>query len=41
MHSPSEYAELVKAGNLKVVASASERRLPWFSYVPTIKEQDY
>lgn len=41
LHSPSEYAELVKAGKLKVIASASERRLPWFPNVPTIKEQGY
>lgn len=41
LQGPSEYAELVKAGKLKLVASASDFRLPWFPDVPTIKEQGY
>ncbi len=41
LQGPSEYAELVKAGKLKVIASASSFRLPWFPNVPTIKEQGY
>jgi len=41
LQGPSEYAELVKAGKLKLIASASSFRLPWFPNVPTIKEQGY
>jgi len=41
LQGPSEYAELVKAGKLKFIASASDFRLPWFPDVPTIKEQGY
>ena len=41
LQGPSEYAELVKAGKLKFIASASDFRLPWFPQVPTIKEQGY
>ncbi|HLU03171.1 MAG TPA: tripartite tricarboxylate transporter substrate binding protein [Advenella sp.] len=41
LQGPSEYVELVKAGKLKVIASASNYRLPWFPDTPTIKEQGY
>jgi len=41
LQTPSEYAELVKSGKLKLIASASNFRLPWFPDVPTIKEQGY
>ena len=41
LQGPSEYAELVRAGKLKFIASASDFRLPWFPQVPTIKEQGY
>lgn len=41
LQGPSEYAELVKAGKLKFIASASDFRLPWFPGVPTLKEQGY
>lgn len=41
LQGPSEYAELVKAGKLKLIASASDFRLPWFPAVPTIREQGY
>lgn len=41
LQGPSEYAELVRAGKLKLIASASSFRLPWFPNVPTIKEQGY
>lgn len=41
LQGPSEYAELVKAGKMKVIASASDSRLPWFPNVPTLKEQGY
>jgi tripartite-type tricarboxylate transporter receptor subunit TctC len=41
LQGPSEYAELVKAGKLKFISSASDFRLPWFPNVPTIKEQGY
>lgn len=41
LQGPSEYAELVKAGKLKFIASASDFRLPWFPQVSTIKEQGY
>ncbi|MDO8772138.1 MAG: tripartite tricarboxylate transporter substrate binding protein [Burkholderiaceae bacterium] len=41
LQGPSEYAELVRAGKLKMISSASDFRLPWFSNVPTIKEQGY
>lgn len=41
LQGPSEYAELVKAGKLKFIASASDFRLPWFPQTPTIKEQGY
>ncbi|MDB5898954.1 MAG: putative Bug-like extracytoplasmic solute binding receptor, family [Ramlibacter sp.] len=41
LQGPSEYAELVKAGKLKVISSASAFRLPWFPDVPTIREQGY
>jgi len=41
LQGPSEYVELVKAGKLKVIASASNYRLPWFPDTPTIKEQGF
>jgi len=41
LQGPSEYNELVKAGKLKVIASASHYRLPWFPDTPTIKEQGF
>jgi tripartite-type tricarboxylate transporter receptor subunit TctC len=41
LQGPSEYVELVKAGKLKFIASASDFRLPWFPNTPTIKEQGY
>jgi len=41
LQGPSEYVELVKAGKMKVIASASSSRLPWFPNVPTLKEQGY
>ena len=41
LQGPSEYAELVKAGKLKFISSASDFRLPWFPHVPTIREQGY
>ncbi|MEH3086590.1 MAG: tripartite tricarboxylate transporter substrate binding protein [Xylophilus ampelinus] len=41
LQGPSEYAELVKAGKLRFIASASDFRLPWFPEVPTMKEQGY
>ncbi|HBP30728.1 MAG TPA: tripartite tricarboxylate transporter substrate binding protein [Advenella kashmirensis] len=41
LHAPSEYAELVKAGKLKVIASASNHRLPWFPETLTLKEQGF
>lgn len=41
LQGPSEYAELVRAGKLKFISSASDFRLPWFPNVPTIKEQGY
>src|SRR5690606_19695277 len=41
LQGPSEYAELVKAGKLKLIASASHFRLPWFPGTPTMKEQGY
>jgi tripartite-type tricarboxylate transporter receptor subunit TctC len=41
LQGPSEYAELVKAGKLKFIASASDFRLPWFPNVPTLKEQGW
>lgn len=41
LQGPSEYNELVKAGKLKVIASASNYRLPWFPNTPTIKEQGF
>lgn len=41
LQGPSEYVELVKGGKLKVIASASNYRLPWFPDTPTIKEQGY
>lgn len=41
LQGPSEYAALVKAGKLKIIASASDFRLPWFPGVPTIREQGY
>lgn len=41
LQGPSEYAELVKAGKLKLIASASPFRLPWFPGTPTLKEQGY
>jgi len=37
----SEYAELVRSGKLKVIASATNERLPWFPNVPTMKEQGF
>ena len=41
LQGPSEYAELVRAGKLKFISSASDFRLPWFPGVPTLKEQGY
>ena len=41
LHAPSEFAELVKAGKLRVIASASKQRLPWFPDIPTVKEQGH
>lgn len=41
LQGPSEYNELVKAGKLKFISSASDFRLGWFPNVPTIKEQGY
>ena len=41
LQGPSEYAELVRAGKLKFISSASAFRLPWFPNTPTIKEQGY
>ncbi len=41
LQGPSEFAELVKAGKLKFISSASDFRLPWFPNVPTLKEQGY
>ena len=41
LQGPSEYAELVRAGKLKMISSASDSRLPWFPNLPTIKEQGY
>ena len=41
LQGPSEYAELVRAGKLKFIASASDFRLPWFPDVPTLREQGY
>ncbi|MBY4599023.1 tripartite tricarboxylate transporter substrate binding protein [Ottowia caeni] len=41
LQGPSEYAELVRAGKLKFISSASDFRLPWFPNTPTIKEQGY
>ena len=41
LQGPSEYAELVRTGRLKFIASASDFRLPWFPEVPTIREQGY
>jgi putative tricarboxylic transport membrane protein len=36
---PQEAGEHIKAGNLRVIAALTERRLPSFSNVPTLKEQ--
>lgn len=36
---PQEAGEHIKAGNLRVIASLTEKRLPSFPDVPTIKEQ--
>lgn len=41
LQGPSEYIELVKAGKLKFISSASDFRLPWFPNVPTFREQGY
>lgn len=41
LQGPSEYVELVKAGKLRFIASASDFRIPWFPDVPTIREQGY
>ncbi len=41
LQGPSEYAELVKSGKLKVIASASNYRLPWFPDTQTLKEQGF
>lgn len=41
LQGPSEYAELVRAGKLKFIASASAFRLPWFPDRPTLKEEGY
>jgi putative tricarboxylic transport membrane protein len=36
---PQEAGEHIKAGNLRVIASLTEKRLPSFPDVPTLKEQ--
>jgi putative tricarboxylic transport membrane protein len=36
---PQEAGEHIKAGNLRVIAAVTEKRLPSFPDVPTIKEQ--
>jgi putative tricarboxylic transport membrane protein len=36
---PQEAGEHIKAGNLKVIAALTEKRLPSFPAVPTLKEQ--
>lgn len=36
---PQEAGEHIKAGNLRVIAALTEKRLPSFADVPTIKEQ--
>ena len=36
---PEEAGEHIKAGNLRVIAALTEKRLPGFPNVPTIKEQ--
>jgi putative tricarboxylic transport membrane protein len=36
---PQEAGEHIKAGNLRVIAALTEKRLPSFANVPTIKEQ--
>jgi putative tricarboxylic transport membrane protein len=36
---PQEAGEHIKAGNLRVIAAVTEKRLPAFSNVPTLKEQ--
>src|SRR5690606_25964633 len=39
LQGPSEYAQLVKAGKLKLIASASHLRLPWSPRTPTMRAQ--
>ena len=36
---PQEAGEHIKAGNLRVIAALTEKRLPFFPDVPTLKEQ--
>jgi len=36
---PQEAGEQIRAGNLRVIASLTEKRLPSLSNVPTIREQ--
>jgi putative tricarboxylic transport membrane protein len=36
---PQEALEHIKAGNMRVIAALTEKRLPSFPNVPTIKEQ--
>lgn len=36
---PQEAGEQIRAGNLRVIAALTEKRLPFFPNVPTIKEQ--
>jgi len=36
---PQEAGEHIKAGNMRVIAAATEKRLPSFPEVPTLKEQ--
>lgn len=41
LHSASEFAQLVRSGKLKVIASAMNDRLPWFPETPTLREQGF
>jgi putative tricarboxylic transport membrane protein len=36
---PQEAGEHIKAGNMRVIASLTEKRLPFFADIPTLKEQ--
>jgi putative tricarboxylic transport membrane protein len=38
---PQEAGEHIRAGNMRVIAQVSEKRLPAFSNVPTIKEAGF